>query len=233
MITANGMRTEKAYGQARTISAPSRSDLLLVSGGTERTFRKGEKIYGVDEIPQGMYYIAKGKIKVYKSGILGKEQIVRLAKDGDLLGYRSLIAGDRHSTTAIALEDSTLYFIQRDAFFRLCAVNDSLIQKVLVILADELKSAQSNVVAMAQKTTKSRLAGAILMLSEKYGLETDNATLRVTVTRQELADYVGTATESVIRILSEFRQERVIDITGRRIRILNRRALQSTADSKV
>ncbi len=235
MITSNGLRTDAPHGPARSLSGlPMKgNDLLLVSGGTERTFRKGETIYRVDELPHGMYYIAKGKVKVYKLGILGKEQIVRLAKDGELLGYRSLISDDKHSTTAVALEESTLYFIQQEVFFRLCTVNNGLLQKVLMVLADELKSAQSKVVTMAQKTTRSRLAEALLLLSEKYGLEADNATLRVMVTRQELADYIGTATESVIRLLSEFRQERMIDIAGRRIKILNHRALQSMSDARI
>lgn len=237
MITPNSVRPDTVYGTTRPLSAngsPMKgNDLLLIRGGTERTFKRGERIFSVDDPAHGLFYITKGNIKVCRMGILGKEQIVRLAREGDLLGYRSVISGERHSTTAVALEDATLYFIHRDTFLRLCSLNDGLSQKILTMLADELKTAQGRIVAMAQKSTKSRLAEALLQLSEICGVEPEDKALRVNITRQELADLIGTATESVIRILSEFRQERIIGITRRRIRILDRKALQATADASI
>jgi len=236
-MTPNSVRPDTVYGTPRTLQnngmSMKGSDLLLIRGGTERTFKKGEIIFSVDELPHGLFYITKGKVKVCRMGTMGKEQIVRLAREGDLLGYRSVIGGERHSTTAVALEDATLYFIHRDAFIRLCSVNDGLAQKVLSILANELKAAQGRIVAMAQKSIRSRLAEALLMLTDTCGLEPGSAMLRLAITRQELADFVGTATESVIRILSDFRQEGVIEITRRRICITDPVALRAIASSEM
>lgn len=185
------------------------------------TYKKGQIIFGEHSWPLGLYCINTGKIKLSQTGADGKDQIVRLAKDGDVLGYRALLSGDRYSNSAIALDDSSICFIPKDVFFKLIEKNASLSLRLMRMLGDNLKNAQQRITDMAQKPVRERLAETLLFLKETYGFEDDGVTLNVPVSREDLANMAGTATETTIRLLSDYKQEGIIELPGRKIKILD------------
>ncbi len=208
----------------------SDKELDLVShnkGGN--LYRRGQNIFYEGTRPSGLYCINAGKVKVYKLDFTGKEQIVRLAKGGDVLGYRSLVSGELYSSFASPLEDSLICFIPKDIFFSVLRSNTNLSIKVMKLLSHDLKTAENRIADMAQKPVRERLAEALLILREFYGLQDDGETLDVALTREDLANIVGTATETVIRFLSEFKHDNLIDLKGRKIKILKHSALIKAA----
>jgi CRP/FNR family transcriptional regulator len=194
-----------------------------------RTYAKGEMIFYAEDLPSGLFCIHRGRIKVYKVGSDGKEQIVRLAKEGDILGYRSLISGDRYSAYAVPLEPSQICHVPKDVFFSVLATDYKLTSRLLSLLSNDLKVAEQRIVELAQKPVRERLAETLLLLAETYGLEKDGITLSITLTRNEIANITGTATESVSRLLSKLRQEGIIDMVGRKLKILDRKRLIASA----
>jgi CRP/FNR family transcriptional regulator len=195
-----------------------------------RYYGKGEMIFYADTAPLGLFCIHRGIVKIYKVGKDGKEQIIRLARAGDVMGYRSLLSGDRYSAFALPLDDAQICHIPKSTFFSLLSSNFQLSARVMELLSTELKAAEDRIVEMAQKPVRERLAETLLLLRETYGVEADNATLSIKLTRIELANIVGTATESVSRLLSKFKEEKLIDIDGRRIRIIDPRRLTDAAN---
>jgi len=193
-------------------------------------YKKGQLIFFEGNRPSGLYCINKGKVKVYQIGTQGKEQIVRLAKEGDILGYRALISGETYNASATAIEDSILCYISRRTFFDLLQENSELSSRVMQILSHDLKSAETRITALAQKPVRERLAETILTLKEFYGVEQDGVTINATLTREDIANIVGTATETAIRLLSEFKNERLIDLVGKKIKIVNRDKLVKAAN---
>lgn len=184
-------------------------------------FKKGQIIFSEHGWPLGLYCINSGKIKLSHAGADGKDQIVRLARDGDVLGYRALLSGDRYSNSAIALDDSNVCFIPKEVFFKLIEKNAALSLQVMRMLSQNLKTAQQRITDMAQKPVRERLAEALLFLKETYGFEADGMTLNVPVSREDLANMAGTATETAIRLLSDYKQEGLIELPGRKIKFLN------------
>jgi CRP-like cAMP-binding protein len=193
-------------------------------------YRKGQLIFFEGNRPSGLYCIRKGKIKVYQIGSGNREQIIRLAKEGDILGYRSLISGEVYNASAEAIEDSEICFINRKSFFDLLQENSDLSTKVMQLLSHDLKSAESRMTGLAQKPVRERLAETLLTLKEFYGHEQDNATINATLTREDIANIVGTATETAIRLLSDFKNEKIIELVGKKIKILNHEKLVKIAN---
>ncbi|MEO5929297.1 MAG: Crp/Fnr family transcriptional regulator [Candidatus Kapaibacterium sp.] len=195
-----------------------------------RSYAKGEMIFYAEEAPSGLFCIHKGQVKIYKVGRDGREQIVRLAGSGDIVGYRSLMSGEAYSAYAVPLERAEICFIPKGVFFSVLSANPSLAQKMLTLISRELREAEEKIVDLAQRPVSERLAEALLMLKETYGVERDMATLNVRMTRIDLANIVGTATESVSRVLSKLKQEKIVDIHGRRIKIIDHPALVARAN---
>lgn len=193
-------------------------------------YKRGQNIFYEGTRPSGLHCISSGKVKVYKIDHTGKEQIVRLAKAGDILGYRSLISGELYSSFAAPLEDAVICTIPKEVFFELVEKNSTLSMRLMRLLSRELRSAEGRISNMAQKTVRERLAETLLMLAEFCGFEKDGATIDVSLTREDLANIVGTATETVIRFLSEFKQDKSIDLKGRKIKVINRANLVRTAN---
>ncbi len=201
----------------------------LSSNKVGNFYKKGQIVFYEGNRPSGLFCVSKGKVKLYKLGYEGKEQIIRLAKEGDILGYRSLIGGEAYSASATVLEDAYICFIPKAVFFGMVNSNGELSMKLMHLLSQDLRAAENRIAELAQKSVRERLAETLLMLKEYYGAEDDHGMLNVSLSREDLANIVGTATETVIRLLSEFRQEKLIDLNGRKIRILNQQALIETA----
>lgn len=193
-------------------------------------YKKGQVIFSEGTRPRGLYCVHSGKIKASKIGDEGKEQILHLAKDGDVLGYRAILSGDNYSCTATALEDSSICFIPKSVFFSMVEKDSNLSLQVIKLLSSELKTAEKSITDIAQKPVRERVAETLLILKETYGCEEDGSTINVSLSREEIANIVGTATESAIRVLSEFKGDEIVELHGKKIKILNLPKLIKTAN---
>ncbi len=192
-------------------------------------YKRGTIIYSEGSRINGFYCVQKGIIKIYKTGFDGKEQIIRFAKRGDIMGFRSTVLKERACTTAQVLEDAYISFVHGDLVLNFIKQNGNFALELLQIACKELGEANDYITDIAQKTVRERLAEVIIHLKKEFSLDKDDY-LQISLTREELANMVGTATESVIRLLSEFKQDGYIEIRGRRIKIINEKALIKVAN---
>jgi CRP/FNR family transcriptional regulator len=162
-------------------------------------------------------------------GPSGKEQIVRFATAGDVMGYHSMLSKKPLSATATTLEESAVCFIPSRQFFELIKTDSNFSLKLLELTARNWDNASRLITDMAQKTTKQRLAEMLLWLKETFGLD-ENQCLDVQLSREEIANMVGTATEAVIRLLSELKKQGLISLEGKKIRLLDVHGLVVMAD---
>lgn len=193
-------------------------------------YKKGDTIFKEGSNPYGVYCINYGKVKLSHNGDDGKEQITRLLKAGDVLGYRALLSGDRHSATAIALEETQVCFIPKELFLIVIRNDSNLAFELMKLLSKELHDAEIKITHLAQKPVRERLAETLLFIKTTYGFEDDGETLNVRLSREELANLVGTATESTIRLLSEFKKDKMVDLEGKKIKIINSQKLVQIAN---
>lgn len=184
-------------------------------------YKKGEVIFKEGSFPYGVYCVNFGKIKLTKQGADGKEHIVRLIKEGDPMGYRSLLSGDKYSASAVAIEDCGVCFIPKELFLGILQKDSSLTMEMLKLLSDDLRKAEVQITHLAQKPVRERLAESLLFIKETYGFEEDGETINALFSREDIANIVGTATETAIRLLSELNKDNVIQLKGKKISILN------------
>ncbi len=184
-------------------------------------YKKNEFIFKEGEKPSGFLFLLDGKVIIFKEGVGGREQIIRMTKPLGLIGYRALLAEEIHNGTAIALEDSTVGIISGDYLLHKLFKNPGFSFKVIQKLARELGFSNSRTVTLTQKHIRGRLAESLLLLKEKYGWENDGATLKVYLSREDIANLSNMTTSNAIRTLSTFAGEKVIAIDGRKIRILD------------
>jgi CRP-like cAMP-binding protein len=189
-----------------------------------RQYKRGDLLYKEGSRISGFYCIHKGIIKVFKTGFDGKEQIIRFAKPGDIIAYRSVLSNEPACTSARVIEDCQVCFIPSDILISLVKTNSTFALELLKLACLELGEANSFITDIAQKTVRERLAEILLLLVDDFGLD-EQSYLKISLTREELANIVGTATESVIRLLSEFKSDKLIELNGRKIRILNKKGL--------
>ena len=182
--------------------------------------KRGEVLFHEGKKMTGFYFINTGIVKVYKTGIDGKEQIIAFAKRGDILGYRSILSNENACSTSKIIEEGIICFLPAHILVDLVKANHSFSFEIMKLACQELGEANSYITDIAQKTVRERLAEVLIMLKNKFGISPDN-TLQISLTREELANIVGTATESVIRLLSEFKSDGLVDLVGRKIKILD------------
>ncbi|MEI8074512.1 MAG: Crp/Fnr family transcriptional regulator [Bacteroidota bacterium] len=193
-------------------------------------YKKGQTLFNEGSYPFGVYCINDGKVKLSHLGDDGKEQIIRLLRGGDVLGYRALLSGERYSASAIALEDTQVCFIPKELFISVLKNDTGLAFEMMKLLSDELHKAEVKLTHLAQKPIRERLAETLLFIKETYGYEADGITLSVRLSREEIANLVGTATESTIRLLSEFKKDGMVELDGKKIKILRQKELIKTAN---
>jgi CRP/FNR family transcriptional regulator len=194
------------------------------------TYKKGQDIFKQESYPHGIYCINAGKVKLFQLAENGREQIVRLAKSGDLLGYRALLGGEKYTSTAEAIEETSICFIPKQLFFKFVETNNAITLQVMKMLSNDLKNAEHKITDLAQKPVKERMSEAILFVKEVYGFEKDNATLNVVLTREEIANIAGTATETAIRILAELKEDGILEFIGKKIKVLKINELLHSAN---
>jgi len=157
------------------------------------SFRKGQVIIHEGARPQGVYCIHRGKVKLYTMGTEGKEQIIRFMTNGELIGYRSLLSDEPISASATALEDTFACYIPKSSFFKVIEENPKFSLKLLKLSCHELGEAGKMITSLAQKNVKERLAEILLILRATFG-EDEEGYLDISLTREEIANMVGTAT---------------------------------------
>lgn len=194
---------------------------ILEKNHTLTRYKKNDYIFREGDLPIGMQYLKEGKIKLIKEGIGGREQIIRMITDDGLIGYRSLIAGEAHNGTAIAIDDSEVITIPPDILYNVLLRNYRFALALLKDLAIELGLSNYRTVSLTQKHIRGRLAESLILLKEKYGFEHDNKTLRVYLSREDLANLSNMTSSNAIRTLSTFAGEKVIAMDGRKIKILD------------
>lgn len=190
-------------------------------------YKKNEFIYREGDKPTSFIFLIEGKVKIFKEGIGGREQIIRMTKPLGIIGYRSLLAEELHNGSAVTLEDSLILSVFSDFFFHTMLKNTGICQNILKKLAQELGFSNSRTVTLTQKHIRGRLAESILLLKNKYGFENDGISLKAYLSREDIANLSNMTTSNAIRTLSTFAGERVIAIDGRKIKILNLTKLQN------
>ena len=198
-----------------------------------KAYKKGELIFKEGNYPKGLFCVHSGKIKVAQRGDDGKEQIVHLIHTGDIMGHRAILGDDQYSCSSVAMEVSQVCFIPKDSFNAMVNNNAKLALRIAHLLADELKALEKKVTHSVQNSVKERLAEAIIQLKNNYGLQADNQTINVVVTREDLANLAGTSRETATRYLYEFQSLNVIQLVGKSIKILNENRLEYYSHSKM
>ena len=208
------------------LKALNKDELIRISDcKTSYTVKKGETIFDEGDSLNGIYCIKDGVCKLSKLSDNGKDQIVKLVKKGELLGQRSLISEESTNLSAIAIEDMQVCFIPKQEILQFFNENNQFSLNMMKSVCGDLKVADDNMVNLAQKTVKQRLAEILLKLETDFGIN-DDGSLKIQLSREEIAGMIGTATESCIRLLSEFNKEGWITLQGKKITITNKKELQ-------
>ena len=208
----------------------TKEELLTLSDcKTSHIIKKGDAIFEEGENVNGIYCIKEGVCKLTKLSANGKDHIVKLVKRGELLGQRSMISDEPENLSAIALEDMQVCFIPKTEVMGYFDKNNQFSLSVMKSICGDLKDADDHLVNLAQKTVKERLAETLLYLHDTFGKKEDNS-LKVVLSRDELASMIGTATESCIRLLSDFNKLGLIELNGKKIVLKDINALKKLAD---
>jgi CRP-like cAMP-binding protein len=194
-----------------------------------RQYKRGSLLYQEGNRISGFFCINNGIIKVFKTGFDGKEQIIRFAKKGDIIAYRSVLSNELACTSAKVIEDCQVCFIPSEILISFIKTNSAYALELLKLACHELGEANSFITDIAQKTVRERLAEVLLFLVDDFGLDKEQF-LNISLTREELANLVGTATESVIRLLSEFKSDKLVELSGRKIKITDRSGLEKISN---
>lgn len=192
-------------------------------------FRKNEVIHEEGDHPTHMMMLAEGKLRVYKEGVGNKMQIIRMLKPYDIFAYRALIADECYNTAVSAFEPSVVYKVEREAFLQIIQNNNRFCFRFMTEMAKDLGRSDAKVVNLTQKHIRGRLAEALLTLKDNYGLDEDGATLSMYMSREDLANLSNMTTANAIRTLSQFQNEGLIAIDGRKIKLLDEDELIKTS----
>ncbi|MEN8117282.1 MAG: Crp/Fnr family transcriptional regulator [Bacteroidota bacterium] len=184
-------------------------------------YKKNEYVFKEGEKPNGFMLLVDGKVKIFKEGVGGREQIIRMAKPLGMIGYRALFGEENHIASAVTLEESLICNISPEFIFKRALKNSDFSFKLIRKLAQELGFANSRTVTLTQKHIRGRLAESLVLLKDKYGFEHDGTTLRVYLSREDIANLSNMTTSNAIRTLSNFATENVIAIDGRKIKVLD------------
>ncbi len=188
------------------------------------SYKKGETIIEEGATPKGIYYLDKGTAKMFKLGFNGKEQILRFTKSGDIIGYRSILSKQPYGASATAMEGTEVCFIPEKFFLKVLEFHPKLAFDILRRISEDLGESAQTITFLAQKTVRERLAEVLLLLEKKLGTDKDGF-IKISLTREEMANLIGTATESAIRLISEFKTDHLIEVEGRKIKILDHQKL--------
>ena len=213
------------------LGLPKEEIVFLQESMVERKYKKGQRIFVEGFIPTGIYYLKSGKIKKYKADRDGKEQIIYICNSGELFGYPALLSEGSYSDSAAALEDSMVAFIPKEDFLQVLSQSSILSNKLLKNLSHEFGVLVNSVATFAHRSVRERLALSLLILKEKYRIAgNESQPVEINLSREDLSNLVGTAVETLVRLLHDFKDEGLIETEGRKIRVLNIKQLVKIAN---
>ncbi|MBO4875625.1 MAG: Crp/Fnr family transcriptional regulator [Bacteroidales bacterium] len=195
-----------------------------------KSYKKGEMVFVEASKPSGLISLSDGKVKIFKKGAGGREQIVRLSRPCGFIGYRALFAEENYHASAVAMEPSVACTIEKSALFYVMKNDPSLTFAILKSLATELGVSNTRTVNLTQKHIRGRLAESLLCLIDTYGICDDGVTMNAQFSRDDLANLSNMTTSNAIRTLSTFASEGVIELNGRKIKVLDRNMLQKISN---
>ncbi|MBX2956208.1 MAG: Crp/Fnr family transcriptional regulator [Cyclobacteriaceae bacterium] len=202
----------------------------IVSSGVTHVYRKGEVIFREGGIPTGIFYINKGWVKKYTLTHKGAEQIFYICGEGEILGYHALLGENLYPDSAATIADSEIAFIPKEAFLKVIHHSVLLSNRLLKALGKEFTLSISSMTHLATKTVKERLAINLLILDEKYKAVGKVDRPEIVMSRTDFASLVGTAKETLVRLLQEFAQAGMIEKTSQSVKVISRKKLVKVAN---
>ena len=194
------------------------------------TYRKHEPIYEVGDTSEYLICLISGKIKIYRDGVGGRSQLLRLMRPVQYFGYRAWMANECYVTSAAAFEDSVVCLIPMPVVNLALQKNNALCRFFMTNLAQALGSSDLRTVSLTQKHIRGRLAEALLFLRDTYGVAEDSQAIAIKIPREDLANLSNMTTSNAIRTLSDFAVEQLIVVDGRKITILDEQKLKLVSE---
>lgn len=198
---------------------------VLTQGAAVQEFRKGSRLFHEGDKQSGLICIVSGKVKAFKQGAGGRDQIVKLLKSNDFLGYSALFGDKAWHVTADAIEDTITCNFETSSFLKVLRKNADLSLRILEKVTSDIDCSENRTVSLTQKHVRGRIAESLLMLAEVYGYEADCKTINISLSREDVACLSNMTTSNAIRTLSLMAEEGNIELNGRKISILDRCAL--------
>ncbi|HSZ24908.1 MAG TPA: response regulator [Cytophagaceae bacterium] len=202
-------------------------ELLIADQRKINKYKKKQVLYSEGNMANSLYFVIKGKVKTYKTNEDGREYIVGLHKDGDFIGYMNLLEDSLYIDSAMAIEDSEICVISKQEFFALLYSNHDIAEKFIKMLSNDLKDSEERLLKLAYNSVRKRVAESLLMLKKNYQQEDSSTNFSMPMSREDLASITGASKETVIRTLSDFKDEKLIEISGSTITIINEQKLMN------
>lgn len=219
------------YNSDSILEGLPESDLaLLNSNMVTHTYKKGEILFREGSYPTGIYYVTKGKVKKYKTDKEGREQIFYVCRKGEALGYHALISEEKYTDTAATLEESIVAFIPKDDFLKAIQLSTVLSNRLLKVMSHEFGVLVNGLAVYAQRSVRERLALSLIILRDKYKKEHQDKPVELDLSRDDLAKFVGTARETLVRLLHDFKKDGLIETHGRKIILLKPQEISQIAN---
>jgi CRP/FNR family transcriptional regulator, polysaccharide utilization system transcription regulator len=193
---------------------------------TLTVIKKGGFLFKEGEKSRGLICLASGKVKVFKEGVGGREQILKMVKQQGLIGYSALFSESSWSLSASAIEDSIICIFEKNSLIRIFKKNADFTLKLVKSISEELTFSNNRTVSLSQKHIRARLAESLLILRDTYGYEADGKTINISLSREDIAHLSNMTTSNAIRTLSNMAADRIIEIKGRKISILDNTNLE-------
>jgi CRP-like cAMP-binding protein len=194
-------------------------------------FRKGEIIEGPESKLRAPVCLASGKAKVFRIGAGNREQIIKMLRPLNFISYRPLFSDTNSIFSAVAIEESAVVVFERNSLNKILKQNAEMAVRFMRAMSDDLLFSNNRLVSLTQKHVRGRVAESILLLRDTYGVEADGRTLRVVISREDLAHLSNMTTSNAIRTLSGLVSEKILDTAGRKIIILNSDRLEKISES--
>lgn len=211
-------QTCETRGQSVFCSLSEAGLSSLENAKTSNQYRAKQVIFYEGNQPFGIYCINRGTVKVYKSDADGHQDIVRIGGPGDILGYRCLLAGQPYTATAETLADAEICFIDKASFYEVMQRNHDTTLRIMGRLAQDVRNAEEHVSRLTHNSVRERLSEMLLIYREKFGTQTpEGVALNLNLTRAEWAELVGTTQETLIRVMSQLKKDKLISMQGRNI----------------
>ena len=219
--------------QSILYNLPVEEHALLLSHQIEQTYNKGEIVFKEGSLPTGIFYIMQGKVKKYKAALGGGQQIIYVANAGELIGYHAALSEERFPDSAATLEESLIAFIPKEAFLTVLEQSTILNARLLKLLSHEFTVFVNNLTLFSQRSVRERFALQLIVLREKYKpVPASNEPVEINLSREDLANLVGTRRENIVRILAEFKDKGILETRGRKIIVHDVKKLIEIANFK-